>query len=365
MDQHAPTFKSCSRCESLPSRAEATGELYLWLPLGHSIAKLLPFLMELENHHELRTQDQCLTVTLSEDHRASVLEGLSRLLSPEEQADTKALFLSAGQAPTLRDYANVTSLAAFLKAQEANWLIDLLSEERFTSYFQPIVHTQDTSRVFGNEALLRGFDENGGLVPPHRIFSLAQATGMLFQVDLQARRSAIRQAAHLASGQIFINFNPSSIYDATFCLRSTLALIDQLGLDRRRVVFEVVESDHVKRPEHLASILNYYREQGFQVALDDLGAGYSSLNLVHQLRPDYIKLDMAMVRDVHQDPYKAVVTAKLLELAHELNVETIAEGVETLEELAWLREAGATYVQGYLIGKPAPVKASEEPALVG
>lgn len=365
MDHRAPTLKSCSRCESLPPRADATGQLYLWLPLGHSIAKVLPFLMELENHHELRTHDQCLTIALGEGHRDAVLDGLSRLLSPEEQQDTKALFLPAGQAPSLRDYANVTSLAAFLKAQEANWLIDMLSEERFTSYFQPIVHTQDTTRVFAHEALFRGFDGEGALVPPHRVFTLAQATGMLFQVDLQARRSAIRQAAHLGGGQVFINFNPSSIYDATFCLRSTLALIDQLGIDRRRVVFEVVESDQVKRPEHLASILNYYREQGFQVALDDLGAGYSSLNLVHQLRPDYIKLDMAMIRDVHRDPYKAVVTSKLLELAHELNVETIAEGVETLEELAWLREAGASYVQGYLIGKPAPVKALEETALVG
>jgi EAL domain-containing protein (putative c-di-GMP-specific phosphodiesterase class I) len=77
--------------------------------------------------------------------------------------------------------------------------------------------------------------------------------------------------------------------------------------------------------------------------------------LIHQLKPDFIKLDMALVRDVHRDAYKAVITSKLLELAGELNVETIAEGVETAEEMAWLKEAGATYVQGYLIAKPAPV----------
>jgi EAL domain-containing protein (putative c-di-GMP-specific phosphodiesterase class I) len=92
---------------------------------------------------------------------------------------------------------------------------------------------------------------------------------------------------------------------------------------------------------------------GFRFALDDMGAGYSGLNLVHQLRPDFIKLDMALVRGVHRDRYKAVITEMVLELARRLGIRTIAEGVEEPGELEWLRAHGVDFVQGYLIAKPA------------
>jgi EAL domain-containing protein (putative c-di-GMP-specific phosphodiesterase class I) len=357
MDHIKTAATMCSRCEALPARAEGPGQLYLWFPLGHTYTKVIPFLMDIESRFELRTEDQCVTILLTEGDRRQVVAGLAERLGPEELKDTKALFIASLEPPTMKDYANMTSLESFVKAEEANWLIDMLAEERFTSYFQPIVHTNDPSRVFAHEALFRGLNPEGGLIPPHQVFTTAREAGMLFQVDLQARRSAIRQAAALPPrGRVFINFNPSSIYDPTFCLRSTLRTIDDMGLDRSRVVFEVVESESVESVAHLAKILDYYRSMGFQVALDDLGSGYSGLNLVHQLRPDFIKLDMALVRGVDADPYKAVITSKLLELAHELNIPSIAEGVETAEELAWLREAGAVYVQGYLLGKPQPAQ---------
>jgi EAL domain-containing protein (putative c-di-GMP-specific phosphodiesterase class I) len=90
------------------------------------------------------------------------------------------------------------------------------------------------------------------------------------------------------------------------------------------------------------------------VALDDVGAGYSSLNLVHELRPDILKLDMELTRDVHKDAYQAMIVRKLLEVSSELGIETVGEGVERDEDFAWLREHGATYAQGYLFGAPAP-----------
>jgi EAL domain-containing protein (putative c-di-GMP-specific phosphodiesterase class I) len=99
------------------------------------------------------------------------------------------------------------------------------------------------------------------------------------------------------------------------------------------------------------------------IALDDLGAGFSSLNLIHQLRPDFIKLDMDLVRNVHQDPYKAVITEKLLEIAQSLNIRTIAEGIECQEELTWVRTHGATFVQGYLIAKPAALPVITTPQI--
>ena len=105
---------------------------------------------------------------------------------------------------------------------------------------------------------------------------------------------------------------------------------------------------------HLRGILNYYRAAGFKVALDDIGSGYSSLNLLHQLRPDFIKLDIELVRDVDKDPYKALVAEKIFEIAVQLGIQTIAEGVEREEEYEWVRARGANYAQGYLFGRPAP-----------
>lgn len=108
-------------------------------------------------------------------------------------------------------------------------------------------------------------------------------------------------------------------------------------------------------------VLQYYRDAGFLVALDDLGSGYSSLNLLHQLRPDFIKLDMELIRNVHQDLYKASITEKLLEIAQKLDIKTVAEGIECIEELNWLRERGATFAQGYLIAKPNAVPVTTTP----
>lgn len=123
----------------------------------------------------------------------------------------------------------------------------------------------------------------------------------------------------------------------------------------------MVESDNPQDLAHLRAVLQYYRDAGFLVALDDLGSGYSGLNLLHQLRPDFIKLDMELIRDVHHDLYKASITAKLLEIAQNLNIQTVAEGIECIEELTWLRNHGATFAQGYLIAKPAAVPVTTTP----
>lgn len=154
------------------------------------------------------------------------------------------------------------------------------------------------------------------------------------------------------ANHVFINFNPASIYDPTFCLRSTVLAIKNSSLEPDQVVFEVVESTDVPDPAHLLNILAYYREAGLRVALDDLGAGFGSLNMMARLRPDFIKLDMALVRDVDSDPFRATMVRKLLEAAHELGVRTVAEGVETEGEWSWLRDNGADLMQGYLIAAP-------------
>ena len=145
------------------------------------------------------------------------------------------------------------------------------------------------------------------------------------------------------------------------CLRSTVEAIDKAGIRHEQVVFEVVESDNLGNLKHLRTVLKYYRDAGFTVALDDLGSGYSGLNLLHQLRPDFVKLDMELIRNVHCDRYKASITEKLLEIAQALNIQTVAEGIECIEELDWLRERGTNFAQGYLLAKPSAIPVKTTP----
>lgn len=342
----------CSRCEVLPDISDGGGELHLWLPLEHTLGK---------TYKHLRAggwdcgaaEDHCLIVRLDGDRTDALLADLSEILTSRELEDTKALHKPGGDEPSAEDIPRVKSLKRLVEIGRSGWLLDMISEGRLTSHFQPIVMAEDPSEVFGQEALLRGIDEEGGLISPGRIFGAAKKCGVLFQMDLAARRTAIREAAwHKLEDKLFINFTPTSIYDPKFCLRSTVEAVDEAGFDHESVVFEVTETEYAEDFGHLKDIIDHYRETGFGVALDDVGSGYSSLNLLSGLRPDYVKLDLQLVRGVDGDPYKATVARKLLEMARDLDVKTVVEGIETEEEFMWAREEGATFVQGYLIARP-------------
>ena len=256
--------------------------------------------------------------------------------------------------PALPDFARMTTLHALDVLARSGWLLDQMAEGRFTSLFHPIVHAADTSRVFAHEALLRGVERDGSLVAPQPILALAREAGLLGEVDSAACRSAIRAAArHGRDLCVFINFAPSAVQDPQASLDSTLEAIDEAGLPHDRVVFEVVEADRFADTPLLERVLQAYRGAGFRVALDDLGAGWSTLNLVHRLRPDFIKLDRDLIRGVHTDPVKALIAAKLLEIGRGMGIGTIVEGIEEEEELRWVRAHDADFVQGFLVARPS------------
>ncbi len=132
-----------------------------------------------------------------------------------------------------------------------------------------------------------------------------------------------------------------------------MGAIESSGLSPDQMVFEVTESEEIKDSKHLRNTLGFYRESGFRIALDDLGSGYGSLNPLGALRPDFVKLDMGLVRQVDRNPYHAVIASKLLELAKDLGVAVVAEGIETEEQCRWLVAHGADFMQGYFFAKPA------------
>jgi EAL domain-containing protein (putative c-di-GMP-specific phosphodiesterase class I) len=354
----------CGRCQTLPEKLEleGPGRLFLWLPLGHSFGKLVRLLGDSGREYQVTPEAQCVAARLDGAQLGAFVADVMGALTSEESRATRALFVQGEGAPGLGDFPRVGSLTQVLTMARAGWLVDMLAEKRVTSHYQPIVHARDTREVFAYEALLRGIETDGALVSPGRMLPLARDADMLFQLDLAARLSAVREASRLGIRvPLFINFTPTAIYDPAYCLRSTVAAIAELGIPPSHVVFEIIESDHTPDANHLKSLIAYYRQAGFRVALDDLGAGYSSLNLIHQLRPDIMKLDMELIRGIHQDSYKASITEKLLELARMLGILTVAEGIETPEELRWVRAHGVDFVQGYLIAKPGSPPVTQTP----
>jgi EAL domain-containing protein (putative c-di-GMP-specific phosphodiesterase class I) len=182
----------------------------------------------------------------------------------------------------------------------------------------------------------------------------AISRGCLHVFDAYVRRLSIRKAgAQFRAGtKVFVNFMPSSIYDPAFCMASTLEEMANTVLKPSDIVFEVVESDAVRDVKHLQKICDYYRKNGFGFALDDVGTGSNSLQMVCDLQPDYIKLDKSLIMRVSEPMYQAAVQ-KLTEFADQFKLNVIAEGVEDAATMLELRKMGIAFMQGYYFGKPA------------
>jgi EAL domain-containing protein (putative c-di-GMP-specific phosphodiesterase class I) len=325
------------------------GTLHLQFDLRRSLDKALS--VARRTGWSFDRHDDHLSIRVTSSSLMSVLQPLSAVLAPHELTEVRVAFEAEGQPARVTDWFESGSLFRFLARQQSGWLVDMIREDRLTSFFQPIVDAADR-HLFGYECLLRGVDGTG-LVTAARILQVAGGAGMLAAMDQAARSSALREAArHGVHSKIFINVNPSVFCDQQDALDGTVRLLTELGIDRRQVVFEITESERIGDPTQLEQALARYRRLDFEIALDDVGSGYSSLDLLQRLRPDYSKLDQQLIRQVHVDGYKAVLTSKLLEANRELGVRTIAEGVESEGEYSWLRAHGAD-VQGYYFARPA------------
>ena len=342
---------ACARCSTVPETPKSAGTLFLAPPLAHTQSTLREILRA-RGIAFGEPVSRVTSIELEPGRLEEVIAAFADGLSDSERRDTRSLILGEGVTPSLADLSNTQPLSTLMANIQESWLVEMIRDRRLTTHFQPIIRFDQPREVIAYECLLRGRLPDGSLVAPARMYDAAREADLLFQLDRAARLTAIREAtAHDIREHLFINFNPSSIYDPNYCLKSTIAAIDAAGIDPGRVVFEVVESDQVA--VDLLGIMKTYREAGFQVALDDLGAGYGSLNLLSSLRPDIVKLDMRLIRDVDRDRYKAGITSKLLEMARKLGIRTVAEGIETPGEFDWFLAQGADYAQGFYISRPA------------
>ena len=219
--------------------------------------------------------------------------------------------------------------------------------------FQPIVDLA-AGRLFGFEALVRG-PADSPLHSPLTLFEAAQRHGCLLDAELAASEAVVRAFMRRElTGALFINVTPLSFGDPHF--RDALdKLVAHLDLPSSRIVIELTEQHPMDDYERLRSAMAESRAQGFQIALDDLGAGYAGLRIWSELRPDYVKIDRHFIEGINDDPTKQGFVASIQEVASRQSCRVIAEGIETEEELETVLRLGLKLGQGYLLGRPRPL----------
>ncbi|MGN8278643.1 bifunctional diguanylate cyclase/phosphodiesterase [Pseudomonas sp. SMN5] len=235
-------------------------------------------------------------------------------------------------------------------------LSSILAQSGLHSLFQPILCLSER-RIVGYEALTRG-PSNSPLHSPIALLSVARQAGRLSELELACRRSAChRFNEQKLPGKLFLNVSPESLLEAAHQTGRTLQLLQDFGIPPSQVVIELTEQTPIDDFQLLQNALHHYRAMGFSIALDDLGAGYSSLRLWSELRPDYVKIDRHFIDGIHQDALKREFVGSILKIARTSRAQVIAEGIELPEELAVLIEMGVDLVQGYLLARP-----QEQPA---
>lgn len=221
----------------------------------------------------------------------------------------------------------------------------------FTMAFQPIMNLQ-TDTPFAYEALVRGLaGEGAGAI-------LSQVNDAnRYRFDQACRVKAIELAAGLGLQSVpgchlSINFLPNAVYRPETCIRSTLEACSQFGFPSERLMFEVTEGERVDDASHLINIFTDYRARGFLTAIDDFGAGYAGLNLLAMFQPSVLKIDMELTRNLDRQPAKQAIVEAIVLVASRLNIQLVAEGVETPAERDALYGLGIHYQQGYLFSPP-------------
>ncbi|WP_325919367.1 bifunctional diguanylate cyclase/phosphodiesterase [Pseudomonas frederiksbergensis] len=247
--------------------------------------------------------------------------------------------------------------------EQLSALSSILSQSGLHSLFQPIVCLSER-RILGYEALTRG-PSNSPLHSPIALLSVARQAGRLSELELACRRSACQRFnEQKLPGKLFLNVSPESLLESAHQTGRTLQLLQDFGIPPSQVVIELTEQTPIDDFQLLQTALHHYRAMGFSIALDDLGAGYSSLRLWSELRPDYVKIDRHFIDGIHQDALKREFVGSILKIAQASRAQVIAEGIELPEELAVLIEMGVDLVQGYLLARPQEHPSQDAKALM-
>ncbi|MCM2681355.1 bifunctional diguanylate cyclase/phosphodiesterase [Echinimonas agarilytica] len=227
----------------------------------------------------------------------------------------------------------------------------IIENRSLTSLFQPLVHLR-RGTVIGYEALSRG-PSDSPLHSPAALFEVASKSQRLSQLDLLCRHCAIERYNEFnTDALLFINVSPVTLLNEDHPKGMTVQWLAHHNIKPENVVIELSEQHQVDDPQTLLKAVNHYRNLGFLIAIDDLGAGFSGLRLWSEIQPDIIKIDRYFISQIHTDPVKKEFVRSIVSLAQTTGSKVVAEGIETDEELLQTQELGIDYGQGYLLGRP-------------
>ncbi|MBW7972275.1 PAS-domain containing protein [Bradyrhizobium sp. BR 10289] len=227
-----------------------------------------------------------------------------------------------------------------------------LEANQFHLVFQPQVRL-DTTKLTGFEALLRWKHPSRGFVSPAEFIPIAEENGLIVPIGEWVLRTACAMAASWPDVSVAVNLSPVQFRSRGLVTMVTSALAEA-GLAPQRLELEVTETALLDDSEATIGILHQLRALGVRVSLDDFGVGYSSLSYLRKFPFDRIKIDRSFVGTLGESPESVAIVRTIASLGSVLGVETTAEGVETAEQLDFVRECGCTAVQGYYFGKPCP-----------
>ncbi len=239
----------------------------------------------------------------------------------------------------------------------------IIRHKDIQTVYQPIVKL-DQGDIIGYEALSRG-PSNTLFQNPENLLAAAEIHDMLWDLEILLRSLAIERAHGLNDNQfLFLNVDPNVIKDPKFEKGLTKEYLEKFGISPDNIIFEITERTAIEDYEAFTEILKYYTNQGYKIAIDDAGSGYSGMNTIVETKPHFIKIDMNIVRDIHKDSFKQAIVKSFVQLGNNTNIRIIAEGIEKKEELKTLIRLGVYAGQGYYFQRPASKLLSLSEALI-
>ena len=241
--------------------------------------------------------------------------------------------------------------ASAVRGDSADALLELINNDRLTPVFQPILDYRGQAYA-GFEGLIRG-PADSSLHSPAALFDLAARHGLTMELERACRTAIFRAFARLKlRGTLFINVSPACLADPCFRNGETQSLLRELGLSPSRIIIELTENQEIKDFAALRDALMHYRAQGYRIAIDDLGEGFSNLRLWSELRPEYVKIDRHFIQGIASDVLKFRLVRSMHEIAETCGASIVAEGIETEDDFATVRDLGIACGQGFFISRP-------------
>lgn len=225
--------------------------------------------------------------------------------------------------------------------------------EKLDYAFQPIIYSH-SGKIYAVEALLRNVHEIPGLMSIDDLFDLAFNDDYLYELDLQLREKAISKFAKIKQSnlKLFYNLDNRIIYNKNYSQGNTAKILKKYNLNKDSICFELSEKGTAIEQNALSTMLQRYKESGYKIAIDDFGIGISGLKLLYFSEAHIIKLDRFFITNIDQDSKKKLFCSSIIEMAHIMGMQVIAEGIETAKEFYTCKDIGADFIQGYLVQKP-------------